>query len=105
LTRLSISKKMDYTKNFGSIINQLRKQNNLSQKSVADRLGIDVSMLSKIEHGERQIQQRMLPTISDLFNLDFKELQIKYLTAKMESEFGGEPFLKESLERYLNITK
>ena len=90
---------------FGALINKLRLQHNLSQRIVADRLGIDVSMLSKIEHGERQIQQRMLPTISDLFNLDFKELQIKYLTTKMETEFGREPFLKESLERYLKVIK
>ena len=91
--------------NFGALISKLRLQHNLSQKSVADKLGIDVSMLSKIEHGERQIQQRMLPTLSNLFNLDFKELQIKYLTTKMETEFGSEPFFKETLERYLSLTK
>ncbi|MGB3946749.1 MAG: helix-turn-helix transcriptional regulator [Bacteroidia bacterium] len=90
---------------FGALINELRLKNNLSQKVVADKLGIDVSMLSKIEHGERQIQQRMLPILSNLFNLDFKELQIKYLTTKMESEFGREPFFKESLERYLSTAK
>lgn len=94
----------DFT-NFGTLINKLRLQHSLSQKTVADRLGIDVSMLSKIEHGERQIQQRMLPILSNLFNLDFKELQIKYLTTKMESEFGREPFFKESLERYLSTAK
>lgn len=55
---------MDYTKNFGLLINQLRKQNNLSQKTVADRIGIDISMLSKIEHGERQIQSHMIATIA-----------------------------------------
>lgn len=96
---------MENIENFGSLINQLRVERNLSQKAVADKLGIDVSMLSKIEHGERQIQQRMLPTLSNLFNLDFKELQIKYLTTKMETDYGSEPFFKESLERYLNITK
>lgn len=96
---------MENFEGFGTLINQLRLENNLSQKSVADKLGVDVSMLSKIEHGERQIQQRMLPILSNLFNLDFKELQIKYLTTKMETDYGSEPFFKESLERYLNITK
>lgn len=96
---------MENFEGFGTLINQLRLERNLSQKSVADKLGVDVSMLSKIEHGERQIQQRMLPVLSNLFNLDFKELQIKYLTTKMESEFGREPFFKESLERYLSTVK
>ncbi len=96
---------MEQFTDFGILISQLRLEKNLSQKIVADKLGIDVSMLSKIEHGERQIQQRMLPTLSNIFNLDFKELQIKYLTTKMESEFGREPFFKESLERYLSTAK
>lgn len=87
---------------FGALINKLRLQHNLSQRIVADRLGIDVSMLSKIEHGERQIQQRMLPIISEIFNLDFKQLQIKYITNKIESEYGDEPFLIESLKSYIN---
>jgi transcriptional regulator with XRE-family HTH domain len=87
---------------FGALINKLRLQNNLSQRVVAERLGIDVSMLSKIEHGERQIQQRMLPIISDIFNLDYKQLQIKYITSKIESEYGDEPFLIESLKTYIN---
>jgi transcriptional regulator with XRE-family HTH domain len=96
---------MEQFTDFGILISQLRLEKNLSQKIVADKLGIDVSMLSKIEHGERQIQQRMLPVLSNIFNLDFKELQIKYLTTKMESEFGREPFFKESLERYLSTAK
>ena len=90
---------------FGILISQLRLEKNLSQKIVADKLGIDVSMLSKIEHGERQIQQRMLPVLSNIFNLDFKELQIKYLTTKMESEFGREPFFKETMERLLKTVR
>ncbi|MEO0312562.1 MAG: hypothetical protein RIQ89_2219 [Bacteroidota bacterium] len=84
---------------FGALINQWRVEKNLSQRVVADKLGIDVATLSKIENGERSIQQRMLPILPNLFNLDFKELQIKYLTTKMESEFGSEPIFKESLER------
>ena len=88
--------------NFGELINRLRLENNLSQKVVADKLGIDVSMLSKIEHGERQLQKRMLPILSNIFNIDFKELQIKYITNRIEFEYGDEPFLIESLKAYIN---
>jgi transcriptional regulator with XRE-family HTH domain len=35
---------------FGEYLHQLRKNHKLSQKIVADKLGIDISMLSRIEH-------------------------------------------------------
>ena len=90
---------------FGDYILHLRTTNGYSQRIVADKLGIDISLLSKIEHGERQVQGHMLKPLSDLFNLNFKELQIQFLNQKIESEFGDEPFLKESLEHYLKSTQ
>lgn len=85
----------------GNYLQNLRKERKLSLRKVADHIGIDVSMLSKIEHGERQLQSHMLLPISDLFNIDFKEFQILYLNQKIEQEFGGQPYLKESLKKYL----
>jgi hypothetical protein len=85
----------------GNHLQNLRKERKLSLRKVADHIGIDVSMLSKIEHGERQLQSHMLLPISDLFNIDFKEFQILYLNQKIEQEFGGQPYLKESLKKYL----
>ncbi|MFM1829015.1 MAG: Helix-turn-helix domain [Bacteroidota bacterium] len=89
---------------FGDLISQLRISKGYSQKIVADKLGIDISLLSKIEHGERQVQGHMLKPLSELFNLNYKELQIQFLNQKIESEFGEEPFFKESLEHYLKST-
>ena len=85
----------------GNYLQNLRKERKLSLRKVADHIGIDVSMLSKIEHGEKQLQSHMLLPISDLFNIDFKEFQILYLNQKIEQEFGGQPYLKESLKKYL----
>jgi transcriptional regulator with XRE-family HTH domain len=85
----------------GNYLQNLRKERKLSLRKVADHIGIDVSMLSKIEHGERQLQSHMLLPISNLFNIDFKEFQILYLNQKIEQEFGGQPYLKESLKKYL----
>jgi transcriptional regulator with XRE-family HTH domain len=96
---------MEEFMDFGSLISKLRIQHNLPQKLVADKLGIDVSMLSKIEHGERQIQQRMLPILSNIFNLDFKELQIKYLTTQIEAKFGEEPYFFSALNQIVNSKK
>lgn len=85
----------------GSYLQNLRKERKMSLREVAEHVGIDVSMLSKIEHGERQLQSHMLIPISNLFNIDFKDFQILYLNQKIEQEFGGQPYLKESLKKYL----
>ena len=82
---------------FGSYIHGLRKEKKYSLKIVADKLGIDISMLSKIENGERQLQSHMLNGLSELFNLDYKEMQIQLLNQRIENEFGDEPFFLEAI--------
>lgn len=84
---------------FGSYIHGLRKEKKYSLKIVADKLGIDISMLSKIENGERQLQSHMLNGLSELFDLDYKEMQIQLLNQKIENEFGNEPFFKETIQQ------
>ncbi len=82
---------------FGEYLHQLRTEHKLSQKKVADKLGIDISMLSKIEHGERQVQSHMLMPVAELFDLDYKMLQIQFLNQKIENEFGQEPYFFEAV--------
>jgi len=65
-----------------------------------------LSLLSKIENGERQLQGYLLKPLANLYNLSYKEIQIKFLYQKIKGEFGEEPFLRETLETYLEgITK
>jgi HTH-type transcriptional regulator, competence development regulator len=94
-------KEMEKSIEFGTYIHGLRKEKKYSLKIVADKLGIDISLLSKIENGERQLQSHMLNGLSELFDLDYKEMQIQLLNQKIENEFGDEPFFIESLENYL----
>jgi transcriptional regulator with XRE-family HTH domain len=82
---------------FGEYLHELRTTNGYSQKKVADKLGIDISLLSKIEHGERQVQGHMLKPISELFKLDYKQIQIQFLNQKIEDEFGNEPFFDDAI--------
>ena len=82
---------------FGVYLHELRTNRNFSQKKVAEKLGIDISLLSKIEHGERQIQAHMLKDLAQLFNLNYKELQIQFLNQKIEDEYGSQPYLKEAI--------
>ncbi len=80
---------------FGAYIHQLRKEYQYSLKKVAEKLGFDISLLSKIEYGERKVQSQMLKPIAELFSLDFKVLQIKNLNQRFEAEYRNEPFYLE----------
>ena len=94
-------KEMEKPIEFGSFIHGLRKEKKYSLKIVADKLGIDISLLSKIENGERQPQSHMINGLSELFDIDYKEMQIQLLNQKIENEYGDEPFINEALQMYL----
>ncbi|MFO0414566.1 MAG: helix-turn-helix domain-containing protein [Bacteroidota bacterium] len=82
----------------GSYLQNLRKERKMSLREVADHVGIDISMLSKIEHGERQLQSHMIAPIADLFEIDYKSIQIQFINQKILQEFGDEPYLNEALQ-------
>ena len=84
---------------FGTYIQGLRKEKKYSLKIVADKLSIDISMLSKIENGERQLQSHMLIGLSELFDLDYKEIQIQLLNQRIDEHFGNEPFFNEAINK------
>ena len=89
---------------FGTYIHGLRKEKKYSLKIVADKLGIDISLLSKIENGERQLQSHMLYGLSELFDLDYKEMQIQLLNQRIDEQFGKEPFFNEAIKELASNT-
>jgi len=94
-------KRINMIAEIGQFIHDKRLEQGKPLKEVADFLNINISLLSKIEHGERQIQGYMLKGICDLFDLDYKTLQIEYIQQKIEIEFGDEPYLHEALANYI----
>ncbi|MBU6157622.1 MAG: helix-turn-helix transcriptional regulator [Bacteroidetes bacterium] len=95
---------MKSVNDIGGYLQKLRKERKMSLREVAEHIGIDISLLSKIEHGERQLQTHMIKPIAELFNLKYRELQIQFLNQKIMQEYGGEPYLKESLQFILQTT-
>ena len=69
----------------------------LPLRKIAAALDIDTSTLSKIEKGDRQANSKMIPVIAEMFQLNYKDLQIQYLSQKINDEFGKEPFYNEAL--------
>jgi len=81
------------------LINAQRKLKKMPLRKVAAVLDIDTSTLSKIEKGERPANSKMIPVIAKLFELDFKEMQIRYLSQKLTDEFCEEPYFDEVLNK------
>jgi len=90
---------------FGNYLKQIREQKNIPQRIVAHRLDIDTSTLSKIELGERQITISMIKGLSDALGLDFKDLQIRFISEKILHDFNAQPFIKEALLETLKHIK
>lgn len=60
-------------------LKELRKEANLSQKAMADKLGVSESFYYKIESGEREISRAFLEKVKNAFpaydmNIFFAEL-------------------------------
>ena len=46
--------------------------------------------------------QNKMSKISEILEINFKELQIKFISDKILSDYAGQPFLKEALNKILN---
>jgi transcriptional regulator with XRE-family HTH domain len=60
--------------NFGEHIKQLREQNQLLQRQLANSLDMDTAMLSKIERGERRAKREHIPLLASLLQTNEKDL-------------------------------
>ncbi len=58
----------------GARVRALRRQNNLTQAKLAERLGISPSYLNLIEHGHRALSAELLIKLAQSFHLNLKEL-------------------------------
>ena len=59
---------------FKDELRRLRKQDNLTQEELANKLGISKSTISMYERGEREPDFERLETIADFFNVDMNIL-------------------------------
>lgn len=59
---------------FGHHLRDLRESRALTLKQVAEHIGMDISLLAKIERNERRPTKQMIRSVADLFNCDEREL-------------------------------
>jgi HTH-type transcriptional regulator, competence development regulator len=65
---------------FGDKIKCLREEKNLTLREVSEFLGIDTSMLGKIEKNKRKPTKQLIGKISKIFNVNEKDLTIAFLS-------------------------
>ncbi len=64
----------------GEQVRTLREEAKLSLREVAEKIGIDTSLLGKIERSERQPTKDQIKQVAKYFKLDEKDLLKEYLS-------------------------
>ncbi|WP_369410232.1 helix-turn-helix domain-containing protein [Hufsiella ginkgonis] len=75
-----------------------REKRDLPLRKVAAHLDIDTSTLSKVERGDRPASLSYLEALSDILNLDLKEVQTKFIADEIAKDFGDMEHLTEGLK-------
>ena len=65
---------------FAEQVRTLREEAQLSLREVAEKIGIDTSLLGKIERNERQPTKEQIRQVAKYFKLDEKEMMKEYLS-------------------------
>lgn len=71
---------MKFEKTFGETVKKLRKTRKLTLREVAEELGIDTSMLGKIEKNNRKPTRQLIKKFAWFFDVSYKELTIVFLS-------------------------
>ena len=71
---------MKFKKTFGETVKKLREAKKLTLREVAEELGIDTSMLGKIEKNNRKPTKQLIEKFAKFFNVSAKELTIAFVS-------------------------
>ncbi len=83
---------------FGEFIREKRLERGLALRQVSNAVDIDQSTMSKIERNELTAPQRIIKPLSEKLGIEYRELQIKFLSEKIYYELKQEDYSIESLE-------
>ncbi len=82
----------------GDKLRKLREENKLPLRKVAALLDIDVSILSKMERGERPLSKEVVQKLAKMYKHDEDELTVLYLSQKILNEVGEEDLALRALQ-------
>lgn len=70
-------------KSIGKYIHKLRTQNGFTLTQLGAKLDIDSGALSKIENGKKKLDEKSLPKLAEVFNLNLKELKEEFISEQI----------------------
>jgi transcriptional regulator with XRE-family HTH domain len=82
---------MKMKQTFGETIRTLRKKHSEPLRVVAAAIGIDSTLLSKIERGERLPTGAQIAKFAKYFDLPMDELTAQAIADRIVSEYGHQP--------------
>jgi len=68
---------------FGEFLKSLRVKKELTLTQLGAKLGIDSGALSKIENGKRKLDEKVLPKIAKIFNLNLNEIKDELISEQI----------------------
>ena len=91
----------------GQKIRTLRKNVKMPLRKLAAQLDIDASTLSKIERGERKTNKAMLQNISQIFEVNYDQLLIDFLSdeicQRLQNEINSDVILKIATQKIQDL--
>jgi len=84
-------------KPFGERIREMRKANKETLKSTALVTGMDATLLSRIERGERRATRAQMEQLATHLGADVHEMRIAWLGENIYQELQYEEFAKEAI--------
>jgi transcriptional regulator with XRE-family HTH domain len=89
--------------NVGEYIKEKRKRKKLTQLKLAESVGIDVTVVSRIEKGIRKPQSSIIKKLSKALSVEEKELKEHYFADKLYNEYGDKPETLETIRNAVDI--
>lgn len=90
----------------GKNIHLLRENAGFTQSNIAQFLGVDQSLISKVEKGERTLTADMIEKLASLFAVNVEEFEKEdIVTSKLSFAFRGSEFDVTEMEAVAAINK
>lgn len=82
----------------GKTLKALREAKQLTLKEAADMLAVDLSMLARIEKGQRSVSEALFSRLSALFGVEERQLRTLSLADKLYKEVRPHEFAADALK-------
>ncbi len=86
---------------FGEYIRRLRTEKGLTLTQLGAFIGIDSGALSKIENGKKELDEKTLPKIAEVFQLDLSKLKEEFISEQIAFKL----YKSNCSENVLNLAK